>query len=324
MLATSLALLVGLVGLLWSADRFITGAAATARILGMAPILIGLTIVSIGTSTPELIISASAAMRHAGEIAIGNAIGSNLANVGLVLGVTALIAPMPVNPSVPRLELPLLVLVTIAGGALLLDSHLGQMDGLILLAALVICMGLIFRPSKHRAQDGGQPIEIPNLRLPGALAALLLGLFLLILSAELLVWGAVQLAVTLGISQLVIGLTVIAIGTSLPELAASAVSAWKGHHDIAIGNILGSNFFNLLGVTSVAAIIEPLDLDPAVLTRDYTAMTLITLVLAIIIMASWWRMARHGRPARVGRRAGLVLLFCYLTYYYFLFPQFSS
>lgn len=323
MLITSLALLVGFVGLLWSADRFISGAAATARIVGMPPMLIGITVVSIGTSAPELMVSASAAMRQAGEVAIGNAIGSNLANVGLVLGVTALIAPIPVSRSVPRRELPLLLLVTALAALLFADTSLSRVDGILLLAGLVVSLYLLVRPDPHGATVIEADVEIPDLSLKSAMVCLLLGLMLLVASAELLVWAAVQLALSMGVSQLVVGLTVIAVGTSLPELAASGMCAWKGHHDIALGNILGSNFFNLLGVTAVASLIEPLPLDPQVLTRDYAAMTLITVMLALLIGISWLVQRRRGGPVRIGRRAGVTLLICYASYYYFLFPQVS-
>jgi cation:H+ antiporter len=324
MLLPALALLLGLIGLLWSADRFISGAAATAHNLGMAPMLIGLTIVSLGTSAPELMVSASAAMRGAGEIAIGNAIGSNLANVGMVLGITALIAPILVAGSLPRKELPIVVLATVGAGALLLDSTLDRVDGVSMLVALLVVMVLFFRTDQAAVaarEESGEDFEIPEMAMAPALAWMILGLLLLIASAEILVWGAVQLALAMGVSPIIIGLTVIAVGTSLPELAASGISAWKGYHDIAIGNILGSNMFNLLGVTSVAVLIQPLQLEPTVLYRDYAAMTAITLLLAAVIALSHRRQQRRGQRAYIGRRAGALLLFCYAGYYYLLFPE---
>ena len=325
MFTAIIATILGFIGLIWSADRFVAGAAGIARSLGMTPIMIGLTIVSMGTSAPEIIVSISAAIDRAGTLAIGNAIGSNLANIGLVLGVTALISPIPIARTLSRREIPLLLAITIGAGLFLYDNQLGTIDGLVFLLTLAITLIYLVNSKAHQpdAEHEADVEHIPQISSNRAWLLFAVGLTLLIISSETLVWGATEIAQALGVSQLIIGLTVVAIGTSLPELAATAASALKGHHDIALGNVVGSNLFNLLAVMAMPALINPTQLEPSVFQRDYLAMTAITLLLAILVIAHSMRGRQQTTAATgqacIGRVEGALLLFVYATYYYFLF-----
>ncbi|MCG7907824.1 MAG: calcium/sodium antiporter, partial [Candidatus Thiodiazotropha taylori] len=249
MLLYSLSILLGLVVLVWSADRFISGAAALADNLGVSPMLIGLTVVGFGTSAPEVLVSVMAAVNGNPGLAIGNAVGSNIANIGLILGVTALVIPLSVHSSVLKREYPILLGVTVICILLMLDGELGLLDGAILLVLLVGVFGWMIYTAKTGEADpiaGEYDAEIPH-DVPNQKALMLLigGLILLLISSRVLVWGATNVAVALGVSDVVIGLTIVAIGTSLPELAASITSAMKGEDDIAIGNVIGSNLYNM-------------------------------------------------------------------------------
>ena len=313
------AILTGFIGLIWSADRFVEGAAALAKNLGMSPIMIGLTIVAIGTSAPEIIVSISAAMNDSGALAVGNALGSNLANIGLVLGITAFITPIPISTQVLRRGLPALILVTVAASYCLIDHSLSRLDGVLLLLALVLIFTYLVKDKAHQPNIELEvdTESIHDMSFLRAWLLFLLGLVLLIATSQLLVWGAKEVATALGISELVIGLTVVAVGTSLPELAATVASAIKGHHDMAIGNILGSNLFNLLAVMAIPGIIAPIELSPEVFYRDYLAMTGLTLLLAVMLYLHriLWNRASHS----IGRFEGSLLLLGYAAYYYFLF-----
>lgn len=336
MIEASLAIFIGLIGLIWSADQFVAGSAAIAKNHGMAPIMIGLTIVALGTSAPEIIVSISASLSNAGELAVGNAIGSNLANIGMVLGITALIAPIPIAKNITRREMPLLILSTIAASYCLYDLKLDWVDGILLLAALCIIFTLLVTSKSHQpdAEHEADVEHIPSLTERKAWLLFAIGLSFLIISSQLLVWGAKIVAIELGVSELIIGLTVVAVGTSLPELAATVASALKGHHDIALGNIIGSNLFNLLGVMAMPALIGGTELNEAVFNRDYFAMTAITLLLALIVyLHPWWeRLAAIVKPnvqrrsysikhhSKLGRVAGVLILSFYAGYYYWLFP----
>ena len=250
MLVAAATILVGFIVLVWSADLFVAGSASIAENWGISPIIIGLTIVSLGTSAPEVLVSITAALSDAGELAIGNAIGSNIANVGLVLGITVLVAPLCVHQNCMRQEMPTLLVVTIGCGLLMLDGELSRLDGLLMLGALGLILVQMVRSQSEDSslvEEAGEE-ELPHLRPLRAWVTFLVGLALLIASSRLLVWGAAQVAVELGVSQLVIGLTIVAVGTSLPELAATVASALRGHTEIAIGNVIGSNLFNLLAV----------------------------------------------------------------------------
>lgn len=308
MLLPVIAILTGFVILIWSADRFVTGAAATAKNLGMSPMLIGLTIVSLGTSAPEMLVSGIASYTGAGELAIGNALGSNIANIGLVLGVTALVAPLPVKTGLMRKELPLLLAVSLVAGLTLLDGELNRIDGSILIIGLVITLILFARFQRYADPEEveHEEEELPDLPATSATAWLVIGLVLLAGSSRLLVWGATEIATSMGVSDLIIGLTIVAIGTSLPELAATVMSALKGHHDIAIGNVVGSNIFNLLAVMSLPGLIDPISFSTEVLWRDYGTMMLFTLAL----LAFGYIMER----GKINRAEGCILLAGYSGY----------
>lgn len=335
MLEASIAILIGFVGLIWSADQFVAGAAAIAKNLGMAPIMIGLTIVAFGTSAPEIIVAISASLKQAGSLAVGNAIGSNLANIGMVLGITALIAPIPIANNILKREMPLLLIATLGASYCLYDSHLDWVDGVILLLALAVIFFILVTSKSHQpdAEHEADVEHIPTMTSNKAWLLFAIGFVLLIGSSQLLVWGAKIVAVELGVSDLIIGLTVVAVGTSLPELAATIASALKGHHDIAIGNIVGSNLFNLLAVMAMPALIGSVDLTPEVFNRDYVAMTGITLLLAVILYGHFmWgkinqkKAVNPGQLAAIphqslGRIAGVALLISYIAYYYWLFPM---
>ena len=313
------ALIAGLALLAWSADRFVEGAAGLARALGVSTLIIGLTVVSFGTSAPEMLVSAVAAWQGNSGIALGNAIGSNITNMGLVLGTTALLVPLCVHSSTLNREFPLMLIVMLATMALLWNGVLGRIDGLLLLAGLVGLVAWTVHLARSSPPDDPLVVEygeeIPK-EMPVGKAWLLLtlGLLLLLFSSKLLVWGAVGIAQHFGISDLVIGLTIVAIGTSLPELAASVVAARKGEDDIAVGNIIGSNLFNLLGVLGIAGIIGPAVVEPAVLKRDFPLM--LGLSVALYLMA---RGLRRNGAGTIERWAGLLLVSVYFTYQFVLF-----
>ncbi|MEY8248028.1 MAG: calcium/sodium antiporter [Bermanella sp.] len=317
MLLACLAVAVGLVVLVWSADRFVLGAAASARHLGMSPLLIGMTIVSLGTSAPEIFVSLSASFDGAGTLAIGNALGSNIANIGLVLGITALIAPLPIQGRMLKKEIPILLLVTVIAGLVLQDLVIDFWDGIILLSCLVVTLFWLFFENADQGTTGIDEDEskaMDELSTKQSLFWLVVGLIALMFSAKLLVWGAVEVARFFEISELVIGLTIVAIGTSLPELAASVTSALKGHHDIAIGNVVGSNIFNLLSVLPIPGLVAVTQIEGSALYRDYTTMLLLTLLLIAFLYGS-------RKAKRVGRRAGSLLLLAYVSYLGLLLVQ---
>tara|TARA_R110002110_G_scaffold91264_2_gene237627 strand:+ start:253596 stop:254570 length:975 start_codon:yes stop_codon:yes gene_type:complete len=320
MLLAASAILIGFIVLIWSADLFVAGAASIAENMGMSPIIIGLTIVSLGTSAPEVLVSITATLSGAGELAIGNAIGSNIANIGLVLGVTVLIAPMMVHQSCMKKEVPLLLLATFGVGVLLLDGKLSRLDGWLMAAALAAVLVQMVRSQKGEKDLLKEAIEepLPGLSPARAWLSFMVGLALLIISSRLLVWGAVIVAQELGVSELVIGLTIVAIGTSLPELAATVASALRGHTEIALGNVIGSNLFNLLIVMAIPGMIAPQVLDAAILTRDYPAMTILTVFLAITIFVSRKRIKSAAGHSYIGRSAGALLVSFYALYYYWL------
>ncbi len=320
MLIAAIAILVGFIVLIWSADLFVDGAASIAENMGLSPIIIGLTIVSIGTSAPEILVSINATLTGSGTLAIGNAIGSNIANVGLVLGVTVLLVPLMVDRSCMRKEVPTLLVVTLGTGFLLLDGTLSRLDGSLMMGALVLLLYQMIRSqtSDPVLLEEAETEPLPHLKPLRAWLTFLFGLLLLIASSRLLVYGAVMAAVELGVSELVIGLTIVAIGTSLPELAATLASARRGHTEIALGNIIGSNLFNLLAVMSIPGILEPQPLAPEVITRDYSVMTLLTLLLAGAIYFSRYRSASRDGHSYVGRTVGWLFVSIYAGYYYLL------
>jgi len=310
------AILGGLVLLVWSADRFVDGAAITARHFGMPPLLIGMVIVGFGTSAPEMAVSALAALDGNPGIALGNAYGSNIANIALILGLTALLAPITVHSSILRKELPVLVAVTALAAWQLSDGALSRNDAWVLLGVFTLLMGWsITQGLRGRESTLMQPeegnIAAKKTPLSHAIFWLIAGLILLIISSRFLVWGAVTVAQGLGISDLIIGLTVVAIGTSLPELASSLIAIKKGEHDIALGNVIGSNLFNTLLVVGIAGSIHPLAVEPEVLTRDIAVMGVLT--LSLFIFGYGFR-----GPGRIGRVAGGLLLASFIGYTSFL------
>ena len=314
-LYASASIVVGFVLLTWSADRFVGGAAATAKNWGISPMLIGLTVVSIGTSAPEILVSLMSAIQGHTDIAVGNAIGSNIVNIALVLGLTALIAPLPVKPALAKREIPWLVLVTLVAGACLINSYLGLTESLVLLGGMVVTLYLIIKWQKSHPDEPLAEVEdIEGMPAGRAYLALFGGLVLLLISAQMLVGGAKEIAALMGISELIIGLTVVAIGTSLPELAASVASAMRGHHDIALGNVVGSNIFNLLAVLAMPGLVSPGSLNEQVFARDYPVMLALTVLLAVMAMVG-------KKPKKLGRFAGIMLLACYVGYASWLYMQ---
>jgi cation:H+ antiporter len=305
-------IVAGLIGLVWSSDKFVDGAAAIARWAGLSPLLIGLTIVSLGTSAPEIVISIIASLSGSGELAVGNALGSNIANTGLVLGVTLIIKSMAVEASAIRRELPQMMGATLLAGALLADGELSLLDGTVLLSALILFLFLLSKRGPGKEATG---VEAAAASAGLAWLKFLGGLVLLVISSRVLVIGAVNVATALGVSELIVGLTIVAIGTSLPELAASVVSAVKGHADMAIGAILGSNIFNLLIVLPIPGLLGPLPLDASVYYRDwlYTAFT--ASLLALFMWQAQRSASRHQKASgELSRFAGVVLLGTYITY----------
>lgn len=311
-----LAVVLGLAVLVWSADRFVEGAAALARLFGMSPLLIGMVIVGFGTSVPEMIVSAFAALDGNPEIALGNAYGSNITNIALILGISALMRPIAVASRVVRMEMPILIGVTAFAGLELYTGDLTRLDAVMLLVVFVLLMGWsIWQNARKRPDTLEVEIdkEFSQSRMTSVQAAgwTLVGLLLLIVSSRALVWGAVEIATALGVSNLVIGLTVVALGTSLPELASSLAAARKNEHDIALGNILGSNLFNTLAVVGIAGVISPLRIPPDVLTRDYPVMAGVTLLLFVFVYG-------FRGPGRINRVEGGVLLGIFVLYSVYL------
>ncbi len=312
MLIALIQVIGGFILLVWAADRLVAGAAATASNLGISPLVIGLTVVGIGTSAPEMVVSAIAALQGNPGLAVGNAIGSNITNIGLVLGITAIIYPLTVESRLLRKEFPILLFIMIMTTLLMFDGVLTQVDGGLLLVGLIVLLSYMIIVGMEKGES--DPLiqefeaEIPrDMPMPKAIFWLLVGLTLLPASSAFLVEGAVTIASTYGISDTVIGLTIVAFGTSLPELAASISSALKHEDDIAIGNVIGSNMFNLLGVLGIGAIITPITLESFVLSRDVVSMFMFTLLL----FALTWRLKGAGR---INRFTGALLLVLYLSY----------
>ena len=308
-----LAVVFGLVLLVWSAGRFVDGAASTACRLGMPPLLIGMVIVGFGTSTPEMVVSALAASQGNPGIALGNAFGSNITNIALILGLTALIRPVMVHSRVLRTELPILTAVTAFASWQLMDDIVSRGDGMALLAAFGGLMAWSVWQGLRRKSDAlgvemTQEMSCP-MPLRRALTWLAVGLGLLVVSSRLLVWGAVEIARGFGVSDMIIGLTIVAVGTSLPELASSIVAARKGEDDIALGNILGSNLFNTLAVVGIAGVISPLQVGHEVFTRDMLVMAGLT--FSLFVMGYGFRGPGRGR---INRFEGAFLLACYVGY----------
>jgi len=308
-----LAILGGFVLLIWSADRFVEGAAATAKHLGMPSLLIGMVIVGFGTSAPEMVVSAMASLDGNPDLALGNAIGSNIVNIGLILGITALISPISVHSNIVRKELPLLTLIGGLVGFILWDGALTRFESLLLLAGFIglvswtIFVALRTR-GDHLETETDELLSAQAMPIRKALFWLAMGLVALIISSRILVWGAVTVAHALGVSDLIIGLTIVAFGTSLPELAASIIAVRRGEHDIAIGNVVGSNMFNLLAVIGIAGVINPMSSFPAdIISRDWAAMMLMT--IGLLVMTFGLR-----KTGQLNRLKGGILLISFVGY----------
>lgn len=310
------AVVLGLVLLVWSADRFVEGSASAASHFGMPPLLIGMVIVGFGTSAPEMVVSALAASQGNPGIALGNAYGSNITNIALILGITALISPIAVHSQVLRKELPILTAATALAAWQVWDGEIDGFDALVLLVVFAGVMVWAIRQGMQKAEDAlgteiEQELKVRGMPIRRALFWLVAGLVLLIVSSRILVWGAVEIARGLGVSDLIIGLTVVAVGTSLPELASSVIAARKGEHDIALGNVLGSTLFNTLAVVGIAGTIQPLGFGPEVFNRDMLVMAALTLLLFAIGFG-------FRGPGRINRIEGGFLLACYVGYTAFL------
>jgi cation:H+ antiporter len=307
-----IATVLGLAVLAWSADKFVIGASSVARYLGMAPLLIGMLVIGFGTSAPEMVVSTFASLDGNPELAIGNALGSNIVNVGLILGITAIVVPVMVHRGILRKELPVLLAATAVAWLLMLDGTMSTPDAAILLVLLVVLVAWSIVSAKANkddrlAADAAAETAAAGLSKRAAWTWLAVGLVLLVVSSRALVWGAVQIAQSLGWSDLVIGLTVVAVGTSAPELAASLAAARKGETDLALGNVIGSNLFNTLGVIGIAGVITPINVDHAVLTRDMPMVAIMTVLLAVF---AWGRLGQ----GRVNRVEGIVLLVVWVGY----------
>ena len=311
------AIFFGLALLVWSADRLVEGAASIARHLGMPALLIGMVIVGFGTSAPEIVVSAIAASEGNPGIALGNAYGSNITNIALILGITALLKPISMHSQVLRRELPVLLAVTALGVWQLWDGDITRGEAVVLLLVFSVLMGwTIWQGMRNQTDALGQEMDrelqdkaMMSLRRAGTW--LVVGLVLLVGSSRLLVWGAIEVARGFGVSDLIIGLTIIALGTSLPELAASIIATRKGEDDIALGNILGSNLFNTLAVVGIAGSIAPISVAPEVMSRDVLVMCALSLSLFVFGF-------RRGGVGRINRLEGSLLLSSYVIYMTYL------
>ena len=311
MLLSIISLVSGFILLMWSADVFTNNGAKIARIFNISPLIIGLLIFGFGTSAPEMLVSGLAAYSGHPEMSVGNAFGSNIFNIGLVLGITALILPIQVEKSVLKKEWVFLILSTLVAGLLLLDQYLSFYDGLILLALLILFLFYVFKQSKKDSLNGIDDVDskINNKEKGKTWLLLIVSLVILISSAKLVVWSGTVLASIFGVPELIIGLTVVALGTSLPELAVSISSALKKQHEMDIGNIIGSNIFNTLGVLAIPGLISPFKIPTELLSRDYIYIFILTFLIVILSF----------KDKKINRFGGFVLLFVLGGYLYQLF-----
>jgi cation:H+ antiporter len=314
-------LIVGLVLLVWSADKLVYGAASLARNWGISPLIIGMTILAMGSSAPEMMVSATAALAGKTDTAVGNVLGSNIANIALILGITALIKPLSISSAVLRRELPLMILVTIISGIILWDSELGFYEGVTLFALFAVFILTMISISRKDTSKGDillkeQESEVPEgVSNKSAVIWLIAGLVLLPIAASILVDNAVIIAKFFGMSDLVIGLTIIAIGTSLPELAASLAGVLKGEDDMAVGNIIGSNVFNILAVMGIPGILHPSIVNEHAMERDYWVMLALSLILIPMAM---------GKSHSINRIEGLILFGSFIAYQTYLFMNMAA
>ncbi|MEY2988431.1 MAG: hypothetical protein RJB13_1952 [Pseudomonadota bacterium] len=307
---------LGLFLLVWSADKFVDGASDVARYFGMSPLLIGMVIIGFGTSAPEMVVSAMSSANGSPGIALGNAFGSNITNIALILGLTALLMPINVHSQVLRKELPILLGITALTAGLIADFEVSRLDAVVLLIVFAGLMGWTIKQGLSENKDAlGSEVEaeLKTHRAPIKKSIMLLvgGLIVLVLSSRLLVYGAVGIATSIGVSEIIVGLTVVAVGTSLPELASSVIAARKGESDLALGNVLGSNLFNTLAVVGIAGMISPSAFEPEIFNRDILVMSGLTLLLFLFSYGF------RGK-ARIARVEGAILLAAYIGYTYYL------
>lgn len=304
--------IAGLFLLGWSADRLVYGSASLARNMGISPLIIGMTIIAMGSSAPEMMVSATASWQGRPDTAVGNVLGSNITNIALVLGATLLLRALTISSTILRREIPLLILITGAAAWALHDAYLSLTEGVLMLVGFAaLILGLLKMALNSKGEDPmvvEQSSEVPdNVPTTKAIFWTLVGLVILPISANILVSGATDIAQFFGVSDLVIGLTILAIGTSLPELAASIAAVRKGEDDMVIGNIVGSNLFNILAVLGIAGSISPDHLDANAAGRDLYAMLAITLLLVVVSYAAY-------QAKQLRAWFGVVLIACFIGY----------
>lgn len=312
-----IAIVISLALLAISADKFVDGASSVAKNLGVSPLLIGLTIVSFGTSAPEILIAVMSAGSGSSDIAIGNAIGSNIANIALILGAASLFIPIPVASEVLRREIPLLCAVVLFSSALILDLHLSRIDGIAAIVTLLLCLGWLVWQGTSQPEDSiGVEFEenIDKTSIKTSSIITVVSLVVLLISARVLVWGAVEIARAANVSELMIGLSIVAVGTSLPELAATIASLLRREFGLAIGNVVGSNLFNALAVVGIVAVMAPGDIDIMVRNRD--AIVHIALTVCLVIFCVGFK-----RAGRINRFEGFLLLSAFIAYQWFLYSS---
>lgn len=309
------AVIIGLALLVWSADRFVEGTSSTARHFGMPSLLIGMVIVGFGTSAPEMVVSAISSFQGNPGLSLGNAYGSNITNIALILGITSVISPITVHSQILKKELPILTAVTVLAAWQLWDNQLSRFEALVLLGIFSgLMIWTIWQGMKQAdalGDDVEKKMEAKELPIKQAVIWLIVGLLLLIASSRLLVWGAVKIAQGFGVSDLIIGLTIVAVGTSLPELASSIIAIRKNEHDLALGNVVGSNLFNTLAVVGIAGTIHPMSLSADVLSRDITVMAVLTIALFFVGFG-------FRGQGRINRYEGALLLTSYIGYTIYL------
>ena len=324
MLVASLIIIVGFIGLIWGADRFVSGASSIAGNFGVSPLLIGLTIVAFGTSAPEFFSSAVAAYQQKPGLAIGNALGSNLFNIGVALGVAALISSLEPPKSLSGREIPALLLVTLVTGALLVNLYVGFIDAIVLLSITAFLGYKLLRYELSNATDRPYPSliepnsEMEKIGVGKAIFYLTMGLLILVISAEALVQAASNVALQLGVSEAIIGLTIIALGTSLPELAAVVTAVLKGHDNLAIGNIIGSNILNFLVVLPFPGLLAPGMIEKNLLYRDFLAVLILTILLSLVC----YRCIKHKQ--KITRVHGALFLLIYSGWFTFMLLEVQS
>ncbi|MGC9493610.1 calcium/sodium antiporter [Vibrio genomosp. F10] len=308
-------LIVGLIFLVWSADKLVFGAAALARNVGISPLVIGMTILAMGSSAPEMMVSATAALDGKTDTAVGNVLGSNIANIALILGITALIKPLSISSAVLRRELPLMIGVTLVAGAILWNNHLGRAEGVLLFVLFAFFILAMLRISRNEKKNGDVLIDEQESEVPEGVSNVkagiwvVVGLIILPVAASVLVSNAVIIAKFFGMSDLVIGLTIIAVGTSLPELAASLAGVLKGEDDMAVGNIIGSNVFNILAVMGIPGILNPSIINEHAMGRDFWVMLGVSLLLVLMAL---------GKSRSINRIEGGILFTIFIAYQAFL------